>query len=88
MSVGNDIVKTMADTLEERIKRNRFYIALGKANKEFIAKYGDDYNVDDFSEHILEQYGIELVRTKSGMFTEEYSVIDEKKYVFFELKYG
>ena len=47
-----------------------------------------DLNQSMFSMWLIEQYGIKLNFNNDGNITDEMSVVDEQKYLLFELKYA
>jgi hypothetical protein len=71
---------------EDRIDRDRYWSGLSKAAKEYYKQCGHP-NPDGLQDYLKEYYGILMVLTTGQMITGDYSVIDEKKYLIFLLKF-
>ncbi len=71
---------------EDRIDRDRYWSGLSKAAKEYYKQCGHP-NPDGLQDYLKEHYGILMVLTTGQMITGDYSVIDEKKYLIFLLKF-
>ena len=64
-----------------RIKRNEHWARLRKAKAEYKWQ-------DGFPEWIERTYGLSLTLNGQGNITNNYEIVDEKKYVTFLLKYS
>lgn len=71
---------------EKRLKRNEYWNSLQKARQEYI-KSNDNFNSEKFLGWLRETYGLEAGVTSSGNLTEDYRILDEKKYLMYILKY-
>ena len=80
-----------AELMEERRKRHYYWAMLRQANDDFKKivspkKYGS--NVYAFSYYLQDIYGLRPELDGSGNYTGDYTILDEKKYLLFLLKYG
>ena len=62
-----------------------YWRKLMRVKKEFETT---DLNQSLFSTWLTEQYGIKLNFDNDGNITDEMSIVDEQKYLLFELKYA
>ncbi len=71
--------------LKKREARWDFWETLKKLRKEFTED-GTNFDADEFIAWVDQKYGLKLVLNFTGI-TDEYTITDEQKYIFFRLKY-
>jgi hypothetical protein len=84
--------KFSANLEEERRKRDGYWRMLYKARREFTnltQQAAAEYDTDPskFFYYLKQNYGLHVV-TVDGKITGDYTVIDEKKYLLFLMKFG
>ena len=77
---------------EQKTKRYRYWSMLRSAKYEFIKltqQETAEFDADDgaFFYYLRQNYGLQVATIDSNI-TEEYAVIDEKKYLLFLLKFS
>lgn len=72
--------------IESRKNRYMFWDTLKQLRVEFMETH-DEFHAEDFIEWINEKFGIKVQMNATGI-TDTYAITDEKKYIFFKLKYG
>jgi hypothetical protein len=75
--------------IEFRKKRWNYWESLKKIRKEYMQNNYLDGQFDayDFEEYVKENYGFKM-NTLDGNITDKFEIVDEKKYIFFILKFG
>lgn len=71
--------------VKKRQSRWDFWNVLKKLRKEYTED-GTNFNADEFIAWVDQKYGLKLVLNFTGI-TDEYTITDEQKYIFFRLKY-
>lgn len=73
--------------IDFRKKRWDYWAALKIVRKEYMQKTNSEqFDAYEFEDYILEQYGLQMSLV-SGNITDNYKIIDEKKYIVFLLKF-
>ena len=77
--------------IDKRVARWDFWKALAKLKDEYFSIESVDANLvtpDAFYTWVKEQYGLELtINVMFNGITDEYRIVDEKKFLIFTLKY-
>jgi len=84
---GQSFQEHYKELTEDRIRRQQYWAMLRRARDDFSETgnlYTDPYA---FSHHLQKIYGLRPELDGSSNYT-SYTVIDEKKYLLFLLKYG
>lgn len=96
MSMEDNFIPMEADDFtvlrEQRKTRDRYWAMLYESRKEFRmlseqARIEYDVPSSAFFRYLKENYGLQ-VETVDGLITSDYSVVDEKKYLMFLMKFG
>jgi hypothetical protein len=69
---------------EDRSRRWEYWRYIKLAREEFLIECP---NSDYFGNWLSEKYGIKLHYDRDGNITDESTIIDEQKYLLFQLKY-
>ena len=72
--------------VEYKLKRDRFWISLTKANQEYRKTIEEEYSPDKFNEWLLSKYGLQIHTNGMGI-ESTYDIKDEKKYLMYLLKF-
>ena len=73
---------------KQRNKRWDYWASLKLIRKEYIAISSDgQFDAYDFEDYIEKQYGIKM-NLGDGNITDGYTIMDEKKYLLFLLKFN
>ena len=77
---------------EKKSKRYRYWSMLRSARTEYFSLVGQAAEYEGWSEggfnyYLKQQYGLQVTMI-DGKIAGEYAVIDEKKYLFFLIKFG
>jgi len=81
-----DVGKRLDTVLGTRKELISVWIGIKKARQDFD-KTRDSDQYDGFMEHMRDEYGIQMHYDKDGNIQQEFHIVDEKKYIFFKLKY-
>lgn len=76
--------------IEFRKKRWNYWESLKKIRKEYMQDIADldgQFDAYDFEEYVKENYGFKM-NILDGNITDKFEIVDEKKYIFFILKFG
>ena len=73
--------------IEKRQERWKYWTNLKKLRNEFIDQTGSRDH-DEYLEWLVEKYGFRPIETNQGMMTDDYKILDEKKFLVYILKYG
>jgi hypothetical protein len=75
------------ENLEKRKSRMKYWQNLKNLKLEFINETGSrDHR--EYTKWLENKYGFQPVETNQGMMTDDYKVVDEKKFIVYILKYG
>jgi ribosomal protein S8 len=75
------------ENLEKRKSRMKYRQNLKNLKLEFINETGSrDHR--EYTKWLENKYGFQPVETNQGMMTDDYKVVDEKKFIVYILKYG
>ena len=69
---------------EDRSRRWDYWNKLKRAKEEFLIESPDS---DYFGNWLVEKYGIKLHYDSDGNITDDMSILDEQKFLLFQLKY-
>jgi hypothetical protein len=74
---------------EQKTKRYRYWSMLRSAKNEFLRVTNQEYIAAPavFYHYLKQHYGLQ-VETIDGKVTEDYAVVNEKKYLLFLMKFG
>ena len=72
--------------IEQRKARWKFWEVLKTLRTEFLKEH-DDFHAEEFVDWVRKTHGIALELNATGI-TDNYIIVDEKKYIIFKLKYG
>jgi hypothetical protein len=72
--------------IEFRKKRWNYWESLKKIRKEYM-ETATAFDAYDFEEYVKENYGFKM-NTLDGNIIDKFEIVDEKKYIFFILKFG
>ena len=75
---------------EDRNERNRYWMAIREMRKEYSEQYKGIYDLTvrpTIHYWAEEKYGFRMEISGSGDYTENYTVIDPKKFMLFQIKY-
>ena len=73
--------------LEKRLSRWKYWQNLKLLMHEFKEETGSkDHH--EYKVWLENKYGFRPIETNDGMMTDDLDIVDEKKYLFFILKYG
>ena len=96
LSVENSFIPMEAEDIpslqEQRRKRDQYWKMLYNARQEYLKltdQEAAEFNINTsaFFYYLKQHYGLQ-VETVDGKITGEYTVIDEKKYLLFLMKFG
>ena len=73
--------------IEKRKKRYSYWSHLRQMREEFYEAQGIDRDNTKFMDWVRETYGFEPILNERGI-TDDYKVVDEKKFIVYILKYG
>lgn len=79
---------------EQREKRDQYWAMLFRARQDFLtltAQASIEYDIVDpeaFFYFLKQNYGLQVATVDGNKITSEYTVIDEKKYLLFLIKYS
>lgn len=85
MKVPKDFQDYDDDDPKKGFRKNRYNY--WKVLKELQKEYKQDNDKLSFVNWVKERYGLEPLLVNDG-FTDEYKIIDDKKFLFLILKYG
>ena len=68
-------------------KRSQFWINLKQIRKEYLAENDTQFEAYDFALYVQEKYGIKLNIIDNDFLGGNYTIVDEKKYTFYTLKF-
>ena len=75
------------DDIEKRKTRWKYWQNLKNLKLEFINETGSrDHR--EYTKWLINKYGFQPIETNQGMMTDDYKVLDEKKFLVYILKYG
>ena len=75
--------------IDRRKNRWNYWEALKKVRREYmldIEQLGGQFDAFDFEDYLIENYGLKM-NIVNGNITDDYEIVDEKKYLIFILKY-
>jgi hypothetical protein len=81
----SEITITAWDSEKKQIRFN-YWKALREASKEYYGMVGKP-DPEGLGPYILENYGLKMNLDSGQMITAEYTIVDEKKYAIFLLKF-
>ena len=73
--------------IEKRKSRWKYWTNLRNLKMEFIEETGSRDN-REYTEWLVNKYGFKPTETYEGMMTDDYKILDEKKFIVYILKYG
>jgi hypothetical protein len=75
---------------ERKTHRYKYWQALKTLRQEYYSDVGDNAGMTRPSMHywVEERYGFRMGLDGQGNYTDSYDVIDPKKYLLFQIKYG
>jgi hypothetical protein len=68
---------------DRKARRWKYWSAIRKLNAEFDTTNSNLL----FNQWVLQTFGIRIIYSNEGHITDSFTVVDEKKYLFFVLKY-
>jgi hypothetical protein len=72
-----------------RVQRKEYWGALHAVRKEYPSEVGDNVGMtrSTFPHWMEQKYGIKMGLDGSGNYTQEYTVTNPKRFLFFRIKY-
>ena len=74
-----------AKLIDSRRARNNYWSVLMRLSSLYKSAGSPG---DDFESWVRDQFGFEILRDGWDMYTAEYKVVDDRKFLLFRLKYG
>jgi hypothetical protein len=72
--------------IDFRKKRWDYWASLRTLRQEYIATTGKEFNNIEFIDYIKEKYGFEINTNSDLEITDNYTIVDEKKFIIYLLK--
>jgi hypothetical protein len=85
---GGKILEADRSLAEDRKKRDQYWRMLRSARHDFVGTGNSNTDPYAFSHYLQQNYGLRPELDAYSNYSNEYTVIDEKKYLLFLLKYG
>jgi hypothetical protein len=68
-------------------KRSKFWVTLKQIRKEYQQEVDSQFEAYDFALYVQEKYGIKLNIVDNNFLGGNYTIVDEKKYTYYTLKF-
>lgn len=77
---------------DAKAKRWDYWNLIYAARRDFIKQVESTVDTgsipESFDKHMLDEYGLRMMKDSGGNYTADYAIVDEHKYLMFRLKYS